>query len=154
MSLIENDKPLTAITDKHRRVAALMVYGVDGRMAERHGLEPGKPLAPQTCADYLGVRRAYVRNLLADPLFRAEMTQMLAAKRLGYMPHALERVRELTDSDNEGVALRASETMLGERQGSGTTVNVHQTNVNATAIRPGYVVRLPPDLTPNTTPDP
>lgn len=131
-----------------------MVFGLDGEVARKHGLEPGKALAPQTVADHFHVRRAYVRNIMADPLFKAEMAQMIATKRLGYMPHSLDRIAELVDCDNESVALRASETILGERgSNAGVSVTVNnQTNV-ATAIRPGYVIRLPAELSNDTAAD-
>ena len=88
------------------------------------------------------VRRAYVRNLLGDPIFRQEMASALAAKRLAYMPEALDRVASIMRNGEDPVALRASETILGETaKGPGVTVNVSQTNV--AAIRPGYVIRLP-----------
>lgn len=83
-----------------------------------------------------------MRNLLGDPIFRQEMASALAAKRLAYMPEALDRVASIMRNGEDPVALRASETILGETaKGPGVTVNVSQTNV--AAIRPGYVIRLP-----------
>jgi hypothetical protein len=146
MSLIENEKRHYAnLSDKARIILAALVHGLDGKMAERHGLEPGKPLSPNTIADVYNVRRAYVRNLLTDPIFKAEMMAMLAAKRVSHMPAALHRIATIVQSDNEAVALRASETILGETaKGPGITVNVSQTNV--AQIRPGYVIRMPADV--------
>ena len=149
MSLPTLHNPIAALTDKHRRIAAAMVYGLDGKVAEKYGLEAGKPLAPQTVADHFRVRRAYVRTLLADPLFKAEMAAQMANKRLGLMPEALERVANIMRSPNEPIALKASETILGETtRNQGVTVNVSQQTALFTApIKPGYVLRLPVDAT-------
>ena len=149
MSLIENGKrePVSAnLSDRARVILASMVYGIEGKLAEKHGLEPGKPLGPQQVADLYNVRRAYVRQLLADPISKAELMAMLAAKRVSHMPAALHRIATIVQSDNEAVALRASETILGETAKSGVTVNVSQTNF--AQIRPGYVIRMPADVAP------
>jgi hypothetical protein len=148
MSLIENGKrePVSAnLSDRARVILASMVYGIEGKLAEKHGLEPGKPLGPQQVADLYNVRRAYVRQLLADPIGKAEMMAMLAAKRVSHMPAALHRIATIVQSDNEAVALRASETILGETaKGPAVTVNVS----NFAQIRPGYVIRMPADIAP------
>jgi hypothetical protein len=148
MSLIENGKREAVspnLSDRARVILASMVYGIEGKLAEKHGLEPGKPLGPQQVADLYNVRRAYVRQLLADPLGKAELMAMLAAKRVSHMPEALHRIATIVSNGEDGVALRASETILGETaKGPGITVNVSQTNV--AQIRPGYVIRMPADV--------
>lgn len=150
MSLIENEKSEVVspnLSDRARLILAAMVYGVEGKIAEKHGFEPGKPLGPQQVADLYHVRRSYVRQLLSEPLGKAEMMGMLAAKRLGHMPAALHRIATIVQSGEDGVALRASETILGESvKAPGVTVNVSQTNM--TAIKPGYVIKMPSDIAP------
>jgi hypothetical protein len=83
MSLVELEKHgrrlkpalLAKLTEKHRLVLAHLVYGPpDG---------DGKPMSIAEAADRLKVRRAYIRDLVRDPLFRAEFAQATAALRLG-----------------------------------------------------------------------
>jgi hypothetical protein len=144
MSLISHNEttrhPQSVIPDKQRGIMAILVHGLDGKVAAKHGFAAGKPLGVNETADFLHVRRRYVRALLQDPLFKAEMLQMLAAKRLGYMPDALERIAELMHSEQDGVSLKAAQSMLGETEKGAIAVNVAVNN--AIGIRPGYVIKL------------
>jgi hypothetical protein len=70
MSLMEQEKrstlrkPLVALNDKGRAILAAMVYGLDGKLAAKHGVEPGKGLGVNEVADIYHLRRKYVRSLL------------------------------------------------------------------------------------------
>lgn len=136
---------MTALSDKGRMILAALVYGLDGKMAEKHGVTPNKALSPYQVADIYKLRRAYVRWLMAEPVFRAEFNQALAIRKQAYIPHAIDRMAELVDSDNEPVAFKAAECMIGDVKPS-LAVNV-QVNT-AIALKPGYVIRLPAENPP------
>jgi hypothetical protein len=152
----KDETSLTSISDKQRAILSALVYGLEGAAAEKHSLAPGKALTPIEAAAYFHVRRAYVRDLLEQPLFKAELAAQIANKRLGYMPEALDRIGQAMRNEDDSVGLRAAVAMIGERAGAANaaisvTVN-NQTNV-AAQIRPGYVVRLPADLAPDAEPE-
>jgi len=163
MSLIDNDKPtitlhagITRLTDRHRQIMAAMVHGLEPALAARYELEANRPLGVNEVADMLKVRRAYVRGLLADPLFKAEFATQLANKRMAYAPEAIDRIAAAMRNQDDNVGLRASVAMLGETA-KAAGVNVSITNQNATFnnaadIKPGYVLVLPPD--PDNEPNP
>jgi hypothetical protein len=132
-----------SLNDRHRMILAALVYGFDGAMAAKHNVTPNKALNQHQVADIHKLRRAYVRWLMADPLFRSEFNQALAIRRQAYVPHAIDRIGELIDSNNQTIALRASESMIGDVK-PGLSVNVAvQTNLGGPATpRAGYVIRL------------
>jgi hypothetical protein len=136
-----------------RYALGYLVHGLDDPVEGKPHIPVGRPLSPQHVAELLGVRRRYVLNLLSDPIFKTEFNAALALKRQAATPEALHRITEIVGSDNEVVALRAAQTIVGDdTRGPSVSVNV-QTNVGA-PIRPGYVIRLPPDLTQPANPDP
>jgi hypothetical protein len=146
----KDETSLTSISDKQRAILTALVYGLEGAAAEKHELEPGKALTPIEAAAYFHVRRAYVRDLLQQPLFKAEMSAAIANKRLGYMPEALDRIGQAMRNQDDNIGLRAAVAMLGERSGANAvTVTVNNETNIAAQIRPGYVVRLPADLAPD-----
>jgi hypothetical protein len=148
MPLTLHDKSIPALNDRHRQIIAALVYGIDGRVAEKHGLEPGKALKPQTAADYFKVRRRYVYDLMADPTFKSELMREIATKRLATMPEALDRLTAIMRSDNDPVALRAAEAILGDQVGQARPAIALTVN-NTTQVanfRPGYVIRVRGDV--------
>ena len=129
-----------------RYVLGYMVYGVDEPVDGKPHIPVGKPLGAHQIAELLGVRRRYLYSLLADATFKTELAAALAQKRQGYAAKAIDRIGEIIDSPNESAALNASKAILGE-DAKGPVVNVSvATQTNVGAIRPGYVIRLPPDL--------
>jgi hypothetical protein len=132
----------SALSPRAQTVLAYMVYGLD----KPHGdLPAGRPLGVQQVAEVMGIRRSYVRHLLANPVFKVEFNQAIALARQAATPRALHRIAELVESENEGVALRAAQAIVGDERGASVSVNV-QTVTNLAPIRPGYAIRLPPDL--------
>jgi hypothetical protein len=136
---LKNAKPLAALTPKHEQVLGLLVHGGD----------VGGPLSVNEVAERLKVRRAYVRDLLTDPLFKTKYNAALADARAALAPQAIAKIGELIEWKGEGkaadanVALNASKTALGE-DAKGFSVNVqvnNQTNI-ANQIKPGYVLDL------------
>ena len=134
----------SALSPRAQTVLAYMVYGLD----TPHGdLPAGRPLGVQQVAELMGVRRSYVRGLLANPVFKAEYNQAIALARQAYAPEAVDRIAQAMRNTDDAIGLRAAVAMLGETA-KAPVVNVSvatQTNV-AQDIRPGYIVRLPPDL--------
>jgi hypothetical protein len=140
----------SGLTPRAQVVLALMTYGIERQDPDHPNIPVGKPLGAYQIAEILGVRRRYVHNLLADAVFKTELGQALTQMRQGYAAKAINRIGEIIDSEDEDVALKAAKAILGEDvKGPVVSVNV-QTNVG-TQIRPGYVIRLPADL---THPDP
>ena len=133
-----------------RYVLGYMTFGIDEPVPGKPHIPVGKPLGAHQVAELLGVRRRYVYSLLADPTFKAELAQALAQKRQSYAPKALDRIGEIIDSPNEGAALRAAQTILGE-DAKGPVVNVSVATQTNVAFKPGYIIRLkeprpaPPD---------
>lgn len=136
MSLIEQDyrgrrlKPtlLSKLTDKHRLVLAHLVYGAPE--------SDGRPMSIAEAAEKLKVRRAYIRGLLRDPLFKAEYAAMVSTMRLAFTPKAVARIGELIDSQAETVALNAAKAILGEDV-KAPVINV-AVQANVAGPRPGY----------------
>jgi hypothetical protein len=130
-----------------RYVLGYLVYGIDEPVDGKPHIPVGKPLSGHQIAELLGVRQRYVYSLLADATFKTEFAAALAQKRQGYAAKAIDRIGEIIDSPNETAALNAAKAILGE-DAKAPSVNVSvatQTNL-AQDIRPGYIVRLPPEL--------
>jgi hypothetical protein len=125
-----------------RYALGYLVHGIDEPVPGKSHVPVGRPLSPQHVAELLGVRRRYVLDLMSDPTFKTEFVAALALKRLAATPEALHRITEIVGSDNEGVALRAAQTIVGDDT-KGPSVSVSVQN-NVGAIKPGYVIRLPP----------
>jgi hypothetical protein len=88
---------LERLTEKHRLVLSHLVFG--------GGF--GKPMSIEETAERLRVRRRYIRDLLADPLFIAEYRRMIEVARLLLAPRALHRLRDLLDWQGQGKAADA-----------------------------------------------
>lgn len=141
--------PLLRLESQHLAVIDLLVNGLDRPLKALPDVPLGMPLSVETAATALEMRRAYIRRLLEDRLFKATYDKAVAAKRAALAPRAIQAIAELIDwqGHNEaadaGVRLKAAALALGDDAKGGLSVNV-QFN-NQLAIRPGYVVRLPPD---------
>ena len=72
------------------------------------------PLGVAHIAELLGVRRRYVQSLLADATFKTELAAAIAQMRQNYAAKAINRMAEIIDSPNEGVALRAAQAIIGD----------------------------------------
>ena len=140
-------KPLVALNDKGRAVLAAMVYGLEGAMAAKHGVEPGKGLGVNQVADVFRLRRRYVRSLLLDPVFSAELARAVNAKQQAHTPEALDRTISLMRSEDERVALKACQDIRGASK-QGLNVNVGVAVNPHVAVRPGYIIKLRPDPAP------
>jgi len=147
----ERKQPLAELGPKHEQVLSLLVHGIEHRDSRINGGDHpvGQPLSVAQVADLLKVRRAYVRDLMSDALFKTKYNAALSDARVALAPAAIAKIGELIEWKGEGkaadanVALNASKTALGE-DAKGFSVNVqvnNQTNI-ANAIRPGYVLDL------------
>jgi hypothetical protein len=90
---------------------------------------------------------------MLDPVCKLELAKAISAVRAGYAPAVIARLGDSAlESPDEGKAIAAARVILGEDV-KAPVVNVSvaatQTNV-AAAIRPRYVIRLPPDLVSET----
>jgi hypothetical protein len=125
------------------------VYGLEGRMAAKHSVEPGKGLGVNQVADVFRLRRRYVRSLLLDPVFSAELARAVNAKQQAHTPEALDRIIRIMRSEDERVAMKACQDIRGaNKQGLNVSVGVGVAVAPHNGIVPGYVVRLPADLEP------
>lgn len=137
---------LARLNDKQRAILAALVYGLDE--------DNGKPIRSREVsvnelADHFNVRRRYIRDLLLQPIVKAEMASMIAAKRLGLVPKAINVLDNAMHSDNEAAAVKAALGVLGETaKAAAVTVNVNQQTavIGGDTIRPGYVIKLPADI--------
>jgi hypothetical protein len=128
-----------------RYALGYLVHGIDEPIPDKPYIPVGRPLSPSAVAELLGVRRRYVLNLMSDPTFKIEFNAALALARLAATPRAIHRMTEIVESENEGVALRAAQAIVGDEK-AGPNVNVRvQNNV---AFKPGYIIRLRPDVAP------
>lgn len=144
-------QPLKVLTPQMEQALTLLVHGIEHRDSRLNGGDHpvGVPLGVHQVADLLKVRRAYVRDLMADPLFKTKYNAALSDARVALAPSAIAKIGELIEWKGEGkaadanVALNASKTALGE-DAKGFSVNVQVNNQvnNATTIRPGYVLDL------------
>jgi len=139
-----------ALTPRAQTVLGYLTYGIDEPDTDHPDIAAGEPLGPYQVAEILGVRRAYVRGLMANPVFKVELARAAADARAALEPKAVHALGELLDWQGEGraadagVRLRAAGIALNGDKGNGPmAVNV-QVN-NQVGVRLGYVVRLPPD---------
>jgi hypothetical protein len=128
-----------------RYALGYLVHGVDEPVEGKPHIPVGQPLSPSAVAELLGVRRRWVLGLMSDPTFKTEFNAALALARQAAMPRAIHRMTEIVESENEGVALRAAQAIVGE-DAKGPSISVSVQNNVAGAIRPGYIVRLPPEV--------
>ena len=104
-------------------------------------------------ADILGVRRSYVRSLIADPVFEMEMARAIADARAALQPKPLHVLAENMDwigddkAAEANVRANAAKTILGE-DFKGSSVNVQMTT--QTNFRPGYIIEYPPGFVPDS----
>jgi hypothetical protein len=142
-----------ALTPRAQTVLGYLAYGIEKPDPDHPDIPVGRPLGPYHVAAILGVRRSYVRGLIADPVFKTEMARATADGRAALQPKAMAVLGELLDWEGSGssadanVRAAAAKAILGDDV-KGPTVSVSvaaQTNVSAD-IRPGYVIKIPADL--------
>jgi hypothetical protein len=138
-----------ALTPRAQTLLGYLTYGIEEPDPDHPDIPTDRPLGPYQAAAILGVRRTYVRATIANPVFKVEMARAAADARAALQPKAVATLGALLDWEGSGssadanVRATAAKTILGDEVKS-PAVNVSvQANV-ATAIRPGYVVRLPP----------
>jgi hypothetical protein len=142
----------SALTPRAQVALALMVHGIEAPDRVHPDVPTGRPLGPYQVADILGVRRSYVRRLMADPLFKIEMARATADARAALQPKALHVLAENMDwigddkAADANVRANAAKAILGEDL-KGSSVNVQMTT--QTNFRPGYIVQLPPGFVPD-----
>jgi hypothetical protein len=130
-----------------------MVHGIEAPDRGHPDVPTGRSLGPYQVADILGVRRSYVRRLIADPVFKMEMARAMADARAALKPKALHVLAENMDwigddkAADANVRANAAKTILGEDV-KGSSVNVQMTT--QTNFRPGYIVQLPPGFVPDS----
>jgi hypothetical protein len=124
-----------------RYALGYLVHGIDDPVEGKPQIPVGRPLSPAHVAELLGVRRRYVLSLMADPIFKTEFNAALALARQAATPRAMHRMTEIVESENEGVALRAAQAIVGEEKAA-LNVNVAVSN----QIRPGYIIRMPAEI--------
>jgi hypothetical protein len=130
-----------------RYALGYLVHGIDDPVEGKPHIPVGRPLSPAHVAELLGVRRRYVLNLMSDPIFKTEFNAALALARQAATPRALHRMTQIVESENEGVALRAAQAIVGEEKAA-LNVNVAVSN----QIRPGYIIRMPAEIAAPTLP--
>jgi hypothetical protein len=149
---ISRAKSLRTLEAKHLEIIEHLVYGLDRPHPDLPGLQLGQPLSVESAATALKVRRAYIRKLLAEPIFKSAYSRAMKDRREAATPRAIAKLEQMLDEPKASDVIRAAKILLGEdAKGFGVNVKVNnQTNV-AQTIRPGYVLRLPPDIpTPHT----
>jgi|SRR5271166_1455643 len=126
-------RPLDVLNDRaHKAIACLA-----------HGDEDGKPMGVADVAKRFKWQQRYLRALMKDPLFKAELAAHTAAARAALQPRAVDRLGELMESETETIALQASKAILGDDGKAPLNVNVAVNNQLGVAFKPGYVIRLP-----------
>jgi hypothetical protein len=145
-----------ALTPRAQTVLGYLVYGIEEPDPDHRDIPTDKPLGPYQVAAILGVRRAYIRDLMADPVFKTEIARATADARAELEPKAVSALGELLDWQGEGkaadanVRLNAAKTILSE-DAMGFSVNMNvQNNLVGGATQLGYVIRLPAKLKPPT----
>jgi len=147
-----------ALGERHKRLAELMVLGLDAPADRLPSVEPGLPLSLEDAADVLGLKRRNARQIFGLPAFRKLLTSAIADLRMGAHARMVHTMIKIADDPGDGTAadrtvrLKAVLAVLGEEaKGANLTVNVGlQNNV---AFKPGYVIRLPPDMAARPTLD-
>jgi hypothetical protein len=140
------------LTPRAQVVLGFLTYGIDKPDPGHPDIPTGRPLGPYQVADILGVRRSYVRRLIADPVFKMEMVRATADARAALQPKALHVLAENMDwigddkAADANVRANAAKAILGEDL-KGSSVNVQMTT--QTNFRPGYIVQLPPGFVPD-----
>jgi hypothetical protein len=140
-----------AFGERHKRLAELMMFGLDGPSLRLPGVNPGRPLSLEEAARALGVKLRNARQIFRTPGFQALYAELRNEVRTGATARALRKVIELVDWQGEGraadakICLEAAKTILGEPE-QGVSVNVQVNNQLGVAFRPGYVICLPAEI--------
>jgi len=142
--------PLSQLTDEHKQVIELMVYGLDeGGTIEDEHIPAHQPLTLRQAARAVGVSMRHSREVHETPLFQTELNRAIAARRNSERPKNLTTAITIRDDPGDNTAadrtvrLKAIRS-IEERDGAaGVTMTVNNSN-NQTHISPGYVIRLRP----------
>jgi hypothetical protein len=141
------------LTRKAFRTVRKSVDGEEIEVVEEYQrpLACHEPLSLEEGCDFLRIRRRQGRDLCRQALFVGELNKAVAAMKASERPRSLATLVEIRDDTSDPsaaarkVRLAAATTPLGEDgdgKRGGTNVNV---NVDVgVQIRPGYMVRLPP----------
>jgi hypothetical protein len=97
-----------ALTPRAQTALGYLTYGIEEPDPDHPDIPTGRPLGPYQVADILGVRRSYVRNLIADPVFKLELARATADARAALQPKAVAALGELLDWQGEGRAADAN----------------------------------------------
>jgi hypothetical protein len=145
-----------ALTPRAQTVLGYLVYGIEEPDPDHPDIPTDKPLGPYQVAAILGVRRTYVRGLMADPVFKTEMARATADALAALEPKAVSTLCELLDWQGDGraadanVRLNSAKTIMGE-DAKGLSVNMNvQNNLVGGATQLGYVLGLPAKFKPPT----
>ena len=137
---------ITQLTDKHKAIIELMVFGADKKIGT---IPPGTPLTIEQIAPIYDFRRTYLRYLTAQPLVMQYYLARCEALRKGEKARNIRTLITIRDSigddtaADKAVRIKAVAALEGTAS-TGTTVNVAINN------QPGYVIRLP--ASPNHPP--
>jgi hypothetical protein len=138
-----------ALTPRAQTVLGYLAHGIDKPDPNHPDIPTGRPLGPYQVAAILGVRRSYVRGLMADPVFKAEMARATADARAALQPKAVHALGELLDWQGEGkaadanVRANAARTIMGDDAKAGVNMRVNVNSQAGVVLKPGYVIRLP-----------
>ena len=141
------------MSPRARAALALLVHGLDERSEAHPELPTGRPLTPNQVAALLGVRRVYVRNLMADASFKVAYAEAVERAHLVNKAVAVDRHGDLIRSEDEKIALGAVKLAIGGEGRTGASVNLNVSssttyntlNVTTNAVRPGFVLDLRED---------
>ena len=124
---LKGQKPLVELTDLHRTIIGRLVYG-------EPDAKECKPQSVAEIADALKIRRAHIRDLMGEPLFKAEVARQTDNLRKGAHPEAVQTMIGLlkwagnTPAD-ANVKLNAAKAVLGDDvKNPSVTVN-NQVNI-------------------------
>jgi hypothetical protein len=137
-----------ALTERHGRLAELVVFGLDALDDRLPEVAVGQPLSLEDAAAALGLRRRNARQIFETPAFRKMLTGKIADLRASAHPRMIRNMIDIANDPGEGTAadrtvrLKASLAVLGEQaKDGGVTVNVGLQN-NLASHRPGYILDL------------
>jgi hypothetical protein len=109
-----------ALTPRAQTVLGYLRYGIEEPDPDHPDIPTGRPLGPYQVADILGVRRSYIRRLIADPVFKTEMARAMADARAALQPKALHVLAENMDwigddkAADANVRANAAKAILGK----------------------------------------
>jgi hypothetical protein len=137
-----------ALTERHERLAEIMVFGLDAPDDRLPEVAVGQPLTLEEAAVALSLKRRNARQIFGLPAFRKMLNEKIVELRTSAHPRMIRNMIDIANDPGEGTAadrtvrLKASLAVLGEQaKDGGVTVNVG-VQANVANIRPGYVLDL------------